>query len=196
MSNQNNKLLNNLLADISKSDNDEIEDSKQLSFISNKSNTKIKLDGKKNINIEKSNIYNENYENKITDLQAQISYLKSTLKIKEQENKSLKDKVELNNYEIKSMEKSREKYKIMNEEKYNYLQEKYDYEHEKYEEISKKIKEYQKKVNEYDIINNQLKDLKEENKYLSEANIQLNDSSSSLRKDNILIKNFWKCNHL
>ena len=188
MSNKNNKLLNNLLAEISKSEEDENEDSKQISFISNKSNnSKIKLDRNKNINIEKMNIYNDNYENKITDLQAQISYLKSTLKTKEQENKSLKDKVELNNYEIKSLEKSREKDKIMNEEKYNYLQEKYNYEHEKYEEISKKIKEYQKKANEYDLINNQLKDLKEENKYLSEANIELNDSTSSLRKENIII---------
>ena len=188
MSNKNNKLLNNLLAEISKSEEDENEDSKQISFISNKSNnSKIKLDRNKNINIEKMNIYNDNYENKITDLQAQISYLKSTLKTKEQENKSLKDKVELNNYEIKSLEKSREKDKIMNEEKYNYLQEKYNYEHEKYEEISKKIKEYQKKANEYDLINNQLKDLKDENKYLSEANIELNDSTSSLRKENIII---------
>jgi len=188
MSNKNNKLLNNLLAEISKSEEDENEDSKQISFISNKSNnSKVKLERNKNINIEKMNIYNDNYENKITDLQAQISYLKSTLKTKEQENKSLKDKVELNNYEIKSLEKSREKDKIMNEEKYNYLQEKYNYEHEKYEEISKKIKEYQKKANEYDLINNQLKDLKEENKYLSEANIELNDSTSSLRKENIII---------
>ena len=191
MSNNNkNKFLKNILADISKSDEEEKDDSKQISILNNKNNTKIKLSlsGKKIKNF--MNVYKNNdeyYENKITELTAQISFLKSDLKLKEEENKTLKDEIEYNNEQKTKLENMLKKEKKMNEEKYNFLQEKYNKENDKYEEMSKKIKDYQKKINEYNIIYNKLNDLKEENKYLSEANIELNDTSASLRKENIMI---------
>ena len=190
MSNNKNKLLTNMLANISKSDEEEKDDSNQLSILSNKSNSKMNLSGKKIknlMNFYKSNKNNEYYENKITELTAQIGLLKNDIKIKEEENKTLKDDIEYCQEQKTKMENMLKKEKKMNEEKYNFLQEKYNKENDKYEEMSKKLKDYQKKVNEYNLIYNQINDLKEENKYLSEANMELNNSSSLLRKDNIML---------
>ena len=150
----------------------------------------MNLSGKKIknlMNFYKSNKNNEYYENKITELTAQIGLLKNDIKIKEEENKTLKDDIEYCQEQKTKMENMLKKEKKMNEEKYNFLQEKYNKENDKYEEMSKKLKDYQKKVNEYNLIYNQINDLKEENKYLSEANMELNNSSSLLRKDNIML---------
>ena len=194
MSNINN-INNNFIipqVEISKTEDEEDEKniSKRLSISSTESYKKLKLPREKEAILKKinnKNEKNENYENRIIELRAQISYLNSQLKLVKDENKSLKDEFDLVNYEKINLEKLREKDKIMYEEKYNDLKERYNIENEKYEDMSKKMREHTNKVNKYNIINNEFNDLKEENKYLSESNIELNNTINLLQKENILI---------
>ena len=146
MSNINNINSNFIIpqVEISKTEDEEDEKniSKRLSISSTESYKKLKLPREKEAILKKinnKNEKNENYENRITELRAQISYLNSQLKLVKDENKSLKDEFDLVNYEKINLEKLREKDKIMYDEKYNDLKERYNIENEKYEDMSEGI---------------------------------------------------------
>ena len=158
--------------------------------------SKNKLDNLNNLQLSKMyrNIRNhenkkitEKFEDKIYNLNSQISLLNQDLKILKKENLSLEEELGFLQSEKEKLIKIKNDEIELLKEKINDLEEKYEKEKVKKNENEKKAKNFRNKAEEYDVIYDKLKKVTEENDYLLSVNNNLNDSLAKVQKENMII---------